>query len=96
MLAAAASTWSRSAEPSSAGGVPTAMKTMVPSATALAASVVKCNRPAAALRSTSSLRPGTWIGISPRFRPATRSLSMSTQATLLPISAMHAEVTRPT
>ena len=55
--------------------VPTATKTMVPSATAVTTSAVKCKRPAAALHSTRSDRPGSWIRISPWFRVATRAAS---------------------
>jgi hypothetical protein len=50
MLVAAASTYCRSAEPSSSGGVPTPMNCSVPCATARGMSVVNCSRPAATLR----------------------------------------------
>jgi hypothetical protein len=59
MLRAAASTYCMSAEPSSSGGVPTAMNWMVPWLTARATSVVKCKRPAATLRATISCSPGS-------------------------------------
>ena len=49
----------RSAEPSSAGGVPTARKTSRAVFAAAARSVVKCSRPPATLRATSSARPGS-------------------------------------
>ena len=41
-------------------------------------------------------RPGSKIGISPRFRAATLSGSLSMQVTTWPSSAKHAPVTRPT
>jgi hypothetical protein len=48
-----------SAEPSAADGVPTARNTSLAERTADAISVVKVSRPAATLRSTSSVRPGS-------------------------------------
>ena len=68
MLAAAASTYCMSAEPSSSGGVPTPMNWIVPCATAAATSVVNCRRPAAALRCTSASSPGSWMGMPPSLR----------------------------
>ncbi len=59
MPAAAATTALRSAEPSSSGGVPTAMKMMYDARTAPATSVVKERRPSATFRLTSALRPGS-------------------------------------
>ena len=59
MVRATASTYCRSALPSSSGGVPTAMKTTWPCAIALAASVVKASRPAAWLAFTIGSRPGS-------------------------------------
>lgn len=59
MLRAAASTYFRSAEPSSSGGVPTAMNCTSPCATLAATSVENCRRPAVRLRSISSFRPGS-------------------------------------
>ncbi len=59
MVFATASTYLRSAEPSSSGGVPTAMKTMRPCSTAAAASVVKLSRPSAWFFRTMSSRPGS-------------------------------------
>ena len=52
-------TYFRSAEPSSPGGVPTAMKQTRDACTASAISVVKKRRPSAWLRSTISFRPGS-------------------------------------
>ena len=49
----------RSAEPSAAGGVPTARKTTSAFWIAAGASVVNFSRPAAAFRSTISSRPGS-------------------------------------
>ena len=49
----------RSALPSAAGGVPTAMKINCASATASARLVVNRSRPAAALRETNSASPGS-------------------------------------
>ena len=49
----------RSAEPSGAGGVPTARNTTSALPIAAAASVVKASLPASTLRSTSSSRPGS-------------------------------------
>ena len=59
IVRATASTYLRSAEPSSSGGVPTAMKTMRPCLTASAASVVKLSRPSAWFFLTMSSRPGS-------------------------------------
>ena len=59
IVLATASTCLRSAEPSSSGGVPTAMNTTSAEATAAAMSVVNCSRPAAWLRSTSVSSPGS-------------------------------------
>ena len=59
MVAATASTYLRSAEPSSSGGVPTAMNWMRPCATPSAASVVNWSRPSAWFRCTISSRPGS-------------------------------------
>ena len=59
MVVATSSTCCRSAEPSSPGGVPTAMNTTSPCSTAASRSVVKCSRPAAALRVTSGSNPGS-------------------------------------
>jgi len=68
IVRAAATTCCRSAEPSSSGGVPTAMNWICPCATLAAASVVKRRRPAARLRATISASPGSWIGMPPSFR----------------------------
>ena len=65
MLRAAASTYCMSAEPSSSGGVPTAMNCSAPCATAASWSVVKRRRPAATLRAIIASRPGSWIGTPP-------------------------------
>ena len=59
IVRATARTYLRSAEPSSSGGVPTAMKTMRPCFTASAASVVKFSRPSAWFFLTISSRPGS-------------------------------------
>jgi len=59
MVRATASTYCRSALPSSSGGVPTAMKTTWPCAMADAASVVKASREAAWLALTMGSRPGS-------------------------------------
>ena len=59
MVAATASTYFRSAEPSSSGGVPTAMIWMRPCATPSAASVVNCSRPSAWFFFTRSSSPGS-------------------------------------
>ncbi len=58
-VSATASTCCRSAEPSSPGGVPTAMKMTSAPRTASATSVVKRMRPSERLRSTSGSRPGS-------------------------------------
>ena len=52
ICSATASTWRRSAEPSSSGGVPTAMKTTSADAMAAAMSVVNVSRPCFWFRST--------------------------------------------
>ena len=57
MSRAAASTYCMSAEPSSSGGVPTAMNCSAPCATAASTSVVKRRRPAATLRADHRLEP---------------------------------------
>jgi hypothetical protein len=93
---ATASTWRRSAEPSSSGGVPTAIIRNRPWATAAFASVVNESRPFLRLRATRSSRPGSWMGTSPAFRRAILAASTSTQTTSLPASARQAPVTRPT
>ncbi len=49
----------KSAEPSIAGGVPTAKNTMRAVLTAASRSVVKCNRAASKLRDTNSESPGS-------------------------------------
>ncbi len=96
MVRATESTARRSAEPSMSEGVPTAMNRISPCRVVSAASVEKCSRPVSALRCTSPSRPGSKIGISPRFRASTLSWSMSMQTTSLPTSARQAPVTRPT
>ena len=96
IVRAAATTCLRSADPSSSGGVPTAMNCTCPCATLSAGSVVNRSRPAAAFRSTSSGSPGSWIGTSPAFRAAIFRGSTSKQSTSLPTSAKHAPETRPT
>ena len=93
---AAPSTYCKSAEPSSSGGVPTAMNWMVPCATARATSVVKRRRPALTLRATTRSRPGSWIGMPPSSRMRILLGSTSRHSTSLPISAKQAPVTRPT
>ena len=59
MVAATPRTYCRSAEPSSSGGVPTAMNWMRPWPTPAAASVVKPSRPSAWFFFTISSRPGS-------------------------------------
>ena len=59
VLRAAATTYCRSAEPSSPGGVPTAMNCTSPQATLSAISVVNFKRPAAILLATISFKPGS-------------------------------------
>jgi len=56
---ATSSTYLRSAEPSSSGGVPTAEKTTSTWSRHEQRSVVKCSRPAPTLRATSSSSPGS-------------------------------------
>ena len=57
-------------------------------------SVVKCSR--SAFFVMSSLRPGSWIGSSPRESDSTFSGTMSRAQTSCPSSAKHAAVTAPT
>ena len=57
-------------------------------------SVVKCSR--SAFFATSSGRPGSWIGTSPRASDSTFSATMSRAQTSWPSSAKQAAVTRPT
>ena len=59
MVVATASTYWRSADPSSPSGVPTAMKTTLAAATAAATSVVNVRRPSAWFRRTISSSPGS-------------------------------------
>src|SRR4029077_11928562 len=93
---AAATTCCRSAEPSSPGGVPTAMICSSPCATLAGTSVEKVSRPACSFLCTIASRPGSKIGMLPCFsRPILRS-SRSRQNTELPASARQALVTRPT
>ena len=56
---ATSSTYFRSAEPSSSGGVPTAEKTTSTLSRQSVNSVVKCRRPSSTLRLTSSSSPGS-------------------------------------
>jgi hypothetical protein len=74
----------------------TAISWMSPCATLAAMSVEKRRRPAASLRFTIGSRPGSKIGISPRFSRSIFFASRSRQKTLLPASARQAPVTRPT
>ena len=90
------STYFKSAEPSSSGGVPTAENTTSTSFRHDFRSVVKCNRPTLQLRLTISSRPGSYIGISPALRRSIFLLSMSTHVTLIPISEKQAPETSPT
>ena len=96
MLLATAITYCMSAEPSSSGGVPTAMNWMRPCATPVAASVVNISRPAAWFFFTSSSSPGSKIGIRPAFSASTLAASTSTQSTSWPTSASTEPCTRPT
>ena len=96
MLRAAASTYCMSADPSSSGGVPTAMNCSVPWATAASTSVVNRSRPAVTLRAIIASRPGSWMGTPPAFRMSILRLSTSRHSTSLPTSAKHAPVTSPT
>ncbi len=59
MAVATASTCCRSAEPSSPGGVPTAMKITWDRRTASAMSVLKASRPSSWFRCTIGSRPGS-------------------------------------
>ncbi|MNT84557.1 hypothetical protein D3C72_2245810 [compost metagenome] len=59
IVSATASTYLRSAEPSSSGGVPTAINWTSPCFTPAAASVVKFKRPAAWFSFTKVSRPGS-------------------------------------
>ncbi len=59
MVRATASTWRRSADPSSSGGVPTAMNTTSARRTASPTSAVNCSRPSRWLRDTRGSSPGS-------------------------------------
>jgi hypothetical protein len=59
-------------------------------------SLVKARRPAATLLRTIASRPGSKMGISPRFNRSIFFGSTSRQSTWFPTSARHAPVTRPT
>ena len=86
----------RSADPSSSGGVPTAQNTASTSLRHSSRDVVKLRRPAATFRSTSSLSPGSYIGMTPLCSASILFLSISTHVTIAPISAKQAPETRPT
>src|SRR5580700_191611 len=72
------------------------MNTASAPSSAVLRSVVKLNRPAAALAETSCSRPGSKIGISPRCKRAIFSASLSTQVTDTPNSEKQAPETSPT
>ena len=93
---AAASTCERSAEPSSSGGVPTAMKITWARSTAGPSSVVNSRRFCSWLRRTIGSRPGSWMGIWLRCSRSIFPRSLSTHTTSLPVSAKQAPATRPT
>ena len=59
IVVATARTCCRSAEPSSSGGVPTAMNTTSERSTAFPTSVVNVSRPSRWLRTTIGSRPGS-------------------------------------
>jgi hypothetical protein len=96
MFLAAARTYFMSADPSSSGGVPTAMNCRTPCATAASWSVVKRSRPAATLRAIIAASPGSWIGTPPASSTPIFCASTSRQRTSLPTSARQVPVTRPT
>src|SRR5512145_133326 len=93
---AAASTCCRSAEPSSPGGVLTAISCSSPCATLAGTSVENVSRPASRLRFTIGSSPGSKIGTRPAFSKRILSSLTSRQNTVLPASARQAPVTRPT
>ena len=95
-LATASRTWERSASPSSAGGVPTAIMTMPASRTPTAMSPVTCTLPAACSRWSISSSPGSWIGQPPAASRSRRRGSISTRCTVRPESARQIPVTSPT
>ena len=96
MERATVSTYLRSAEPSSSGGVPTAMSWNSPKSTPSFAEVVNFSRSASMLVLMSASSPGSWMGTMPCFRPSIFFASTSTHRTSLPASARQAPVTRPT
>ena len=96
MLRAAASTCCRSAEPSSSGGVPTAMNCSVPCSTACIDIGGEAQPAAGTLRRMTSGNPGSWIGTPPLSSTAILAASTSKQSTSLPTSARQAPLTRPT
>src|SRR6059036_3047008 len=85
-----------SAEPSSPGGVPTAISCSSPCATLAATSVEKRSLPASRLRLTTGSRPGSKMGILFSFKRFIFFSSTSRQKTLLLASARQAPVTIPT
>ena len=89
-----ASTRDRSASPEYVGGVSTQTNSSRVCSSTSAMSVVKWSR--AAFFATSSGRPGSWIGTSPRVSESTFSATMSRAHTSWPSSARQAAVTRPT
>lgn len=59
IVSATFTTYLRSADPSSSGGVPTAINYSSPKLTPNSGSVVKCKRPEAKFSSTIGVRPGS-------------------------------------
>src|SRR5213078_3381725 len=96
MLRATSRTCCRSAEPSSPGGVPTAMRMTSERSMAAPTSVVNSSRPSRWLRITSGSSPGSWIGSRFCRNPSIFAASTSTQRTSFPVSAKQAPATRPT
>ena len=96
MLVATASTYLRSAEPSSSGGVPTAINTTSPCLMPSSASVVNFTLPDSKFEVTSGVKPGSYIGMIPFSRLSTLFWSTSTHTTSWPTSANTAACTRPT
>ena len=86
----------RSTEPSSSGGVGTAMKMTSDFSTPSAVLAVKLSRPAATFFLTISSSPGSKIGMPPSCSSLTLASSQSTQMTLWPTSAKQVPVTKPT
>ena len=96
MLSATPNTKFRSAYPSPSGGVGNAKKMMRASRIPSAREVVNLSLPSLLFLSNSFSSPGSKMVILPADSRSTLFLSISTQVTILPVSAKQVPVTKPT